>query len=547
MHESSEWRRSKLSKILRETTLSRPSLAAVEDYLCTNEKQLYQSIEELAKRHHMTTKDFERLIEQYNLFIQRNYTNEETLENVFSKVNGFIETYKGAIEIDSWINFARNELYLDSLSAKRYLRFTELIQNRIHIDPQKMIFWDRRDKCLACQKLITVIENYYRQHITDIKKIQRVCLESKCPVKPHSILDTGILKYHNLIMNNPTLSVLNINTPQTSIQRFTDTGLSVKLCNNNDSQVFNEPHLALIIQKSLKLTSSSKKLLDYLIKNQEGVSDAKIQAFGKMHKINVNSSLSEINENSFALIKQELAQLDSENMMWKVNFGHLSTLDMYNKKPCRAKDIADSTDEANKVFNNNDSFNNFDLLELFVQALNNSRTSYKFYWAESLCHCAKQDRTAISLKRMASLMCSFAIGDFSNKEYKYSKEDYIPEILYRLRKIVTIPLDDGIDSICKLIIPLLSSYEVTRLTASVKKHFIPLSYWREYEVTMISHKLSKRGSSPQENDVFLPYIQKASVVYLGQNFCDYVKEHFDEFKTLIDTKKQRSLVAKKED
>lgn len=305
MQHSRQWQKSKLYRFLRRAALIPSHLVIIQNYLCMDNCE-YVSIKNLAKRSAWSEGKLESLIENYALLIQSKNVTEELLESILQKVNLFLQDYKGAIEIDTWQGAALENYGFDPLTALRYLRFAELIQNKIRIDTQKMLFWDKEDSCIHCQKLQMSIEKNYQDHATDWDKIISVCVTKKCSVKSECKLNPGIISYHMSIKPKLEQAKPVIQTP-----------VPPHLKNM-------EPTPKANVNQVSKLSKESITVLTFMIKNYPEVSDAKLQAYGTIKNIDIYASLHEINDAFFSAQNREIFEFNNESMVWKVNLHHLS-------------------------------------------------------------------------------------------------------------------------------------------------------------------------------------------------------------------------------
>ena len=537
MNESRVWRRTKLFSILRRTILTPTSLRIMEEYLCASQGQ-YCSIKELSKRNKIRVPQFEKTVENYTQLLQCINKNDSTLEIVLNKVNQLIDDYKGAIAIDTWADAAREKYGWDSVTALRHLRFTELIQNRIQIDIPKLVFWDRRDKCLLCQTLLYAIEEHNNSNEIDWERVTKVCSDTKCPIKPNSKIDPGIIIYHGFDKRTSSHMTSMFTTPNGTMQDDNEPNEIDKVAPTRE--YIDKEIGKFTLPEELLLSPNSKKILQYLIKNEQGVSDAKLHAYGKLIKADTLPALSEINDSFYSVKNQELIELDDESNVWEVNLGLMEII-LNNSFSCDAKILAQDHNGKEPCGSVAQNQMDSDLLcEVFTEALLNTRTSYKFYWAETLLHCAINNMMYISLKEAACIMCLYAWKDVRTKQYFYTSEDCIPRMINRVGGEVD--LDDmeqqpSIDDFMQL----LSSQDVLRITGSVKDYFLP----PKYRTKMVGVKRQSKGvvlSRKNHNRInYEIYTYKKGYIQLTKSFCMNARTNYESLLQMISTMKKKKL------
>lgn len=328
MQHSRQWQKSKLYRILESTALISSHLAIIQNYLGTDDCK-YISTKLLAKQHGRSKQQLEELLDNYSLVMQNKNVENSMLESELQMVNLFLLDYKGAIEIDAWLEDSLKKYGFDQITALRYLRFAEFIQNKIYIDTKKMIFWDKRDRCIDCQKLQTEIEENYQCGNTEWENVIKVCRASDCPVKPDCKLNPGIVTYHMSVKENPEL--IKPRLPKLDLPRLNQPVLIP------NQRIYDE----------LKLSPNSITIFDFIVKNTPEISDAKLQAYGRIKNIDIFASLHEINDAYFAMQNRELLEFNNESKVWSVNIHCLKEED--NSNTCNVAEFHDDITENNEA------------------------------------------------------------------------------------------------------------------------------------------------------------------------------------------------------
>lgn len=555
------WERSTLFHILR-TGLQTPGVRAIlEEYLGANDLR-YCSFQELAKKHKMSVAEIDKLIENCQNRLLSANQQDAILDEVLEAVNEIIDHYKGPISIDTWIDEALAKHGWDQLTALRYLRFAELVQNRIKIDTDKMLFWDCNDRCRVCSPMRSKVEENHNSFFTDITEIQSVCEQINCQIKPNSKIDMGMVLFHDFgktVKQTPVCNAHLFSAPRKYSEPEDEP--MTQSPKPEPTQPKPIPIKAVEIPQSLQLSPQSRKILQYLLGREEGVSEARLVAHGKIIKADAILAITEINHIHYTKHKSELIESDPESGIWKVNIAH------WNELANNTEDIElpDNTDEPTAVpvkaevqcskitqIENDEPVEKQKgkrsksdvLVKVFEEALRNTRTSYKFYWAEALLYCAKNRLEEVSIRNMAAMMCVFAYKDVESGIYHYNHEDHIPVIIPKVRKSIKVKVSSFEQNV-KNVEGQLSRNDVTRLTASVKDYFFPVMYRDKLVGIETEKREAVREAQKQNPDKFETYVSNSSGIQIQEDFSLNVESSYNKLRILIDKMKRDRLTKKR--
>lgn len=528
MLRSRPWDKSPLAKLLKEVMFSPIFMSITIDYL-GNEDISYLTMKEMSKIKKIPICKLESTQDKVFYLIKSYGYSIGILDEILDPVNEFLLKYKGAISVKTWITDFKSTQGYDSLTAIRTLRFAECIQNKIQIDTKKMLFWENRDVCVHCQKLKQSIEEQKRKGFMEWEKISGLCKSDKCHVKPQSYLDPGILDFHSFeTKDEPSISpmLVSLNTkpiPISKPDKISSADVSVHL----------------------ELSNESGKLLDYLIKNANGVIDSKLRAFGKLYGIDPYAAIAEINGSFYEKQQHELLIHDKELNMWRIDFGFLSVFKSQVSKGVNdTSNIQDSNlgVEFSTIDQPDQNLNA--VCNAIENALTNARTSYKFYWAYAMLHCMKSNRLIVSLRDMSVLMCAYAWHDVMNVDYQYIDEDYLPSLLNGIRSKVSVSELDTIENISSNISQYIGNEDVRRLTVSVKDYFLAPTNRPANHIIEMQDRNQKLTDHRESRKVCEVYSYRGHEVYFEKSFWRLASKHSDKMFELIDRFKETRLLRR---
>lgn len=525
MNEDYNWRNSPLSILLKRSISAPHALSVFESYLGSENKQ-YQSIQMLSKNLNMPCSLIENMIENCKKLVQFN-EHQSYLQLVLNSINELIDEYKGVVLVSSWSKTAKEKLSLEYLSAMRYLRFAEIMQNRIYVDTRNMIFWNRSDKCMNCMRIRSALEKYKGNMIENWDKILAKCKEIDCPVKPESKLDPGMIKYHHPD-ENVTLPI-STNIPLMDEEIPAHRNVSDESAKSQSSSSIMKDGKAEYSTDDLclnKISPNSQTILAYLLKHKEGVSKIKLSAHGKLIKTDPMAAILEINDNFYTELGRELIELDMDTGKWKVDSECLAQLtDDTMHNPANSfngghQDESISTQASDKL----DS-----IMPIIKESLEQSRTSYKIYWAQALMYFAVMGKHIITYKEIASLMCFFAWSDSNSGLYDINVSDHLFVTINRLQNKLNLSQDD-IEASRKMIEGSIGNYDSNRITAAVKLHFIPKRF----------RPISDNDTQQSKTYPAL-YTYKNGILHLSESFAEAIVKEKNPIIDLLNDAKQRSL------
>lgn len=526
MLKARSWEKSQLSRLLKEVIFTPAFMNIVESYLGFETLEYY-TLKQLAKTKKLSEPQLKDLLEKFAFLFRCLNNRTGILEDVLGQLSSFFEVKKGAMAVQVWLEYSRIVCNYDSLTALRTLRFAELVLNKAVIDPKNMLFWEPGDKCIGCLKLKQAVLGM--EENSDWQNTRMICQITKCPVKPNASLDHSILKYFQMLEEKNA-----VEPKQTKNQ--------VIIADSNKTI---EKQLTSDIPELMNISPGSKKLFDYMVSNKTGVSDAKLRAYGKINNLDAHAAISEINGSLYEHINREILKLDEETRVWSVDVGYLHNMCDANPKPLSSIEASVVKFPYIQVSEAKlDDFLDTRIYAAFKSAFANIRTSYKFYWAHAILFCIEKNKNVVSLKDMATLMCAYAWDDVIQGRFSFAQEDYLPFAIKNVQTIVSRSKTHSIETLFNELQQRISSYDVKRLTASVKDYFFAVYYRIE------ENDSQNEASFNMENELKEHFIRsrayecKGSYIYIDKDFFLDAIKYSSNLREFINTAKEHKLTSK---